>query len=61
MHALLGLWLVISLLPPVMLVAASLNSAALFLAGSNAQPLTVGSRRVLGGAEAGAEYGSIAA
>ena len=34
---------------------------ALFLAGSNAQPLTVGITRFLGGAEAGAEYGVIAA
>ncbi|NNU80887.1 carbohydrate ABC transporter permease [Halovulum dunhuangense] len=34
---------------------------ALFLAGSNAQPLTVGITRFLGGAEAGAEYGIIAA
>lgn len=29
-HALLGLWLIYSLLPPVMLLAASLNSTALF-------------------------------
>ncbi len=29
-HLLLGLWLVISLLPPVMLIAASLNTKALF-------------------------------
>lgn len=34
---------------------------ALFLAGSDAQPLTVGITRFLGGAEAGAEYGVIAA
>ena len=34
---------------------------ALFLAGSNAQPLTVGITRFLGGAEAGVEYGVIAA
>ena len=34
---------------------------ALFLAGSEAQPLTVGITRFLGGAEAGAEYGVIAA
>ena len=34
---------------------------ALFLAGSNAQPLTVRITRFLGGAEAGAEYGVIAA
>lgn len=34
---------------------------ALFLAGSDAQPLTVGITRFLGGAEAGAEYGIIAA
>ncbi|MCY4543237.1 MAG: carbohydrate ABC transporter permease [Rhodobacteraceae bacterium] len=34
---------------------------ALFLAGSNAQPLTVGITRFLGGAEAGVEYGIIAA
>lgn len=34
---------------------------ALFLAGSNAQPLTVGITRFLGGAESGAEYGIIAA
>lgn len=34
---------------------------ALFLAGNNAQPLTVGITRFLGGAEAGAEYGIIAA
>ncbi len=33
----------------------------LFLAGSNAQPLTVGITRFMGGAEAGAEYGVIAA
>ncbi|MFN7024911.1 MAG: carbohydrate ABC transporter permease [Pseudorhizobium sp.] len=30
LHMLLGVWLVISILPPVMLVAASLNSTALF-------------------------------
>lgn len=34
---------------------------ALFLAGNDAQPLTVGITRFLGGAEAGAEYGIIAA
>ncbi|TGD41784.1 carbohydrate ABC transporter permease [Pseudotabrizicola sediminis] len=34
---------------------------ALFLAGNSAQPLTVGITRFLGGAEAGAEYGVIAA
>ncbi|MFN4062466.1 MAG: carbohydrate ABC transporter permease [Paracoccus hibiscisoli] len=34
---------------------------ALFLAGNDAQPLTVGITRFLGGAEAGAEYGVIAA
>lgn len=34
---------------------------ALFLAGSDAQPLTVGITRFLGGLEAGAEYGVIAA
>ena len=34
---------------------------ALFLAGSSAQPLTVGITRFLGGAEAGVEYGVIAA
>lgn len=34
---------------------------ALFLAGSEAQPLTVGITRFLGGAEVGAEYGVIAA
>jgi len=34
---------------------------ALFLAGSDAQPLTVGITRFLGGAEVGAEYGIIAA
>ena len=34
---------------------------ALFLAGNDAQPLTVGITRLLGGAEAGAEYGVIAA
>lgn len=34
---------------------------ALFLAGADAQPLTVGITRFLGGAEVGAEYGVIAA
>lgn len=34
---------------------------ALFLAGSNAQPLTVGITRFLGGADIGADYGVIAA
>ena len=34
---------------------------ALFLAGSDAQPLTVGITRFLGGAESGADYGVIAA
>ncbi len=34
---------------------------ALFLAGNDAQPLTVGITRFLGGTEAGAEYGIIAA
>lgn len=34
---------------------------ALFLAGSDAQPLTVGITRFLGGVEAGAQYGVIAA
>ena len=34
---------------------------ALFLAGSNAQPLTVGITRFLGGIESGAQYGVIAA
>ena len=34
---------------------------ALFLAGSDAQPLTVGITRFLGGAEVGAEYGVISA
>ncbi|TVQ38364.1 MAG: carbohydrate ABC transporter permease [Geminicoccaceae bacterium] len=34
---------------------------ALFLAGANAQPLTVGITRFLGGVEAGAQYGVIAA
>ncbi len=34
---------------------------ALFLAGSDAQPLTVGITRFLGGIEAGAQYGVIAA
>jgi multiple sugar transport system permease protein len=34
---------------------------ALFLAGNDAQPLTVGITRFLGGTEAGAEYGVIAA
>ncbi len=34
---------------------------ALFLAGNDAQPLTVGITRFMGGAEAGAEYGVIAA
>jgi multiple sugar transport system permease protein len=34
---------------------------ALFLAGANAQPLTVGITRFLGGAEIGAQYGVIAA
>ncbi len=34
---------------------------ALFLAGSDAQPLTVGITRFLGGAEIGAQYGVIAA
>ena len=34
---------------------------ALFLAGNDAQPLTVGITRFLGGAESGAQYGVIAA
>lgn len=34
---------------------------ALFLAGSDAQPLTIGITRFLGGVESGAEYGVIAA
>lgn len=34
---------------------------ALFLAGSDAQPLTIGITRFLGGAEVGAQYGVIAA